>query len=122
MPIGATSRKETKDLGKAVCSLAPISKGKSVLGDWWCDDRQVQRARSRSATRKSEAKVAGIIVALDRKEKVKAEQSTIQELAKPQCTGTCLGHDGWHYQYVIKMVPGRNLPKCKNYREQYGVQ
>ena len=59
-----------------------------------------------------EAKVAGIIVALDR-EKSQSEQSAIQELAQNLNVPVPLGHDGWHYRYVAKMARREELAKMQ---------
>ena len=76
------NRKEAKDHGEGGMLVGADLKGKSV---WVIDDVMTAGTAMREVVvllEKSDAKVAGIIVALDRKEKGQGEQSAIQELAQ----------------------------------------
>ena len=97
-------------------------KGKSV---WVIDDVMTAGTAMREVVallEKSDAKVAGIIVALDRKEKGQSEQSAIQELAQSlNVPVLALVTMDDITEYVAKNGTQEELAKMQAYREQYGV-
>lgn len=116
------NRKEAKDHGEGGMLVGADLKGKSV---WVIDDVMTAGTAMREVVallEKSEAKVAGIIVALDRKEKGQSEQSAIQELAQilnvPVIALVTMDDIT---EYVAKNGTQEELAKMQAYREQYGV-
>ena len=119
----AYNRKEAKDHGEGGVLVGADLKGKSV---WVIDDVMTAGTAMREVVallEKSEAKVAGIIVALDRKEKGQSEQSAIQELAQSlNVPVLALVTMDDITEYVAKNGTQEELAKMQAYREQYGVQ
>ena len=117
------NRKEAKDHGEGGMLVGADLKGKSV---WVIDDVMTAGTAMREVVvllEKSEAKVAGIIVALDRKEKGQSEQSAIQELAQSlNVPVLALVTMDDITEYVAKNGTQEELAKMQAYREQYGVQ
>ena len=117
------NRKEAKDHGEGGKLVGADLKGKSV---WVIDDVMTAGTAMREVVallEKSEAKVAGIIVALDRKEKGQSEQSAIQELAQSlNVPVLALVTMDDITEYVAKNGTQEELAKMQAYREQYGVQ
>ena len=97
-------------------------KGKSV---WVIDDVMTAGTAMREVVAllaKENAKVAGIIVALDRKEKGQGEKSAIQELAETlNVPVLALVSFDDIIDYVAKNGTAEQLNSMKSYREQYGV-
>ena len=116
------NRKEAKDHGEGGMLVGADLKGKSV---WVIDDVMTAGTAMREVVallEKSDAKVAGIIVALDRKEKGQSEQSAIQELAQSlNVPVLALVTMDDITEYVAKNGTQEELAKMQAYREQYGV-
>lgn len=117
------NRKEIKDHGEGGMLVGADLTGKSV---WVIDDvmsagtamREVVTLLSNINT-----KVAGIIVALDRKEKGQGELSAIQELNQQLGVPVlALVTMDDVIAYVAKNGTADQLEKMNTYREQYGVQ
>lgn len=116
------NRKEAKDHGEGGNLVGADVSGKAV---WVLDDvitagtamREVVKILSAAG-----ATVAGIIVALDRKERGQNEQSAIQELAQSlQVPVQALVDIDDIIDYVAKHGEPSQLAKMRHYREQYGV-
>ena len=116
------NRKEAKDHGEGGNLVGADVSGKAV---WVLDDvitagtamREVLEILSAAG-----ATVAGIIVALDRKERGQNEQSAIQELAQSlQVPVQALVDIDDIIDYVAKHGEPNQLAKMRHYREQYGV-
>ncbi len=117
------NRKEAKDHGEGGMLVGADLTGKSV---WVIDDVMTAGTAMREVVALLEqhnATIAGIIVALDRKEKGQGEKSAIQEL------GESLGVPVLALvtmdditDYVAKNGTSDELAKMTAYREQYGVK
>ncbi len=116
------NRKEAKDHGEGGMLVGADLKGKSV---WVIDDVMTAGTAMREVVAllaKENAKVAGIIVALDRKEKGQGEKSAIQELAETlNVPVLALVSFDDIIDYVAKNGTAEQLNSMKSYREQYGV-
>lgn len=116
------NRKEAKDHGEGGMLVGADLKGKSV---WMIDDVMTAGTAMREVVAllaKENAKVAGIIVALDRKEKGQGEKSAIQELAETlNVPVLALVSFDDIIDYVAKNGTAEQLNSMKSYREQYGV-
>lgn len=116
------NRKEAKDHGEGGMLVGTDLKGKSV---WVIDDVMTAGTAMREVVallEKSNATVAGIIVALDRKEKGQSDKSAIQELADSlNVPVLALVTMDDITEYVAKHGSGEELANMKAYREQYGV-
>ena len=116
------NRKEAKDHGEGGMLVGADLKGKSV---WVIDDVMTAGTAMREVVAllaKENAKVAGIIVALDRKEKGQGEKSAIQELAETlNVSVLALVSFDDIIDYVAKNGTAEQLNSMKSYREQYGV-
>ena len=116
------NRKEAKDHGEGGMLVGADLKGKSV---WVIDDVMTAGTAMREVVAllaKENAKVAGIIVALDRKEKGQGEKSAIQELAETlNVPVLALASFDDIIDYVAKNGTAEQLNSMKSYREQYGV-
>ncbi len=116
------NRKEAKDHGEGGMLVGADLAGKSV---WVIDDVMTAGTAMREVVdilEREGASVAGIIVALDRKEKGQGERSAIQEL------GETLGVPVLALvtmdditDYVAKHGTADELAKMNAYREQYGI-
>ena len=116
------NRKEAKSHGEGGQLVGADLAGKSV---WVIDDVMTAGTAMREVIALLEsvnAKVAGIIVALDRKEKGQGEQSAIQELAQSlNMPVVALVTMDDITDYVAKNGTADELAKMNAYREQYGV-
>lgn len=116
------NRKEAKDHGEGGMLVGADLKGKSV---WVIDDVMTAGTAMREVVAllaKENAKVVGIIVALDRKEKGQGEKSAIQELAETlNVPVLALVSFDDIIDYVAKNGTAEQLNSMKSYREQYGV-
>ena len=116
------NRKEVKDHGEGGNLVGADISGKSV---WVLDDVITAGTAMREVVellQSAGATVAGIIVALDRKEKGLNELSAIQELAEQlQVPVKALVDIDDLIAYIEKSGDATQLAKMRHYREQYGV-
>ncbi|OOR82725.1 orotate phosphoribosyltransferase [Moraxella canis] len=116
------NRKEAKDHGEGGMLVGADLKGKSV---WVIDDVMTAGTAMREVIAlldKAGASVAGIIVALDRKEKGQGDQSAIQELAESlQVPVLALVTMDDIVEYVAKHGSQEELSQMQAYRAEYGV-
>jgi orotate phosphoribosyltransferase len=116
------NRKEAKDHGEGGMLVGADLAGKSV---WVIDDVMTAGTAMREVVDlmdKAGAKVAGIIVALDRKEKGQGDKSAIQELAESlNVPVLALVTMDDITEYVANHGSQEQLAKMTAYREQYGV-
>ncbi len=116
------NRKEAKTHGEGGSLVGADVKGKTV---WVLDDVITAGTAMReviSLLEQAEAKVAGIIVALDRKEKGQGETSAIQELAQNlNVPVQALVDIDDIIVYLKEKQQHEQLAKMMAYREQYGV-
>ena len=116
------NRKEAKDHGEGGMLVGADLKGKSV---WVIDDVMTAGTAMREVIAlldKAGASVAGIIVALDRKEKGQGDQSAIQELAESlQVPVLALVTMDDIVEYVAKHGSQEELAQMQAYRAEYGV-
>lgn len=116
------NRKEAKDHGEGGMLVGADLKGKSV---WVIDDVMTAGTAMREVIAlldKAGASVAGIIVALDRKEKGQSDQSAIQELAESlQVPVLALVTMDDIVEYVAKHGSQDELAQMQAYRAEYGV-
>ena len=116
------NRKEAKDHGEGGMLVGADLKGKSV---WVVDDVMTAGTAMRevvSLLAKEGASVAGIIVALDRKEKGQGEKSAIQELADSLIVPVlALVTMDDITDYVAKHGSADQLANMQAYRERYGI-
>lgn len=117
------NRKEAKDHGEGGMLVGADLKGKSV---WVIDDVMTAGTAMREVVvllDKAGASVAGIIVALDRKEKGQGDKSAIQELGESlNVPVLALVTMDDITDYVAKNGTQDELARTNAYREQYGVQ
>lgn len=116
------NRKEAKDHGEGGNLVGADVNGKAI---WVLDDVITAGTAMREVVdilAAAGATVAGIIVALDRKEKGQNEQSAIQELAENlNVPVQALVDIDDIIDYVAKNGDTTQLAKMRHYREQYGV-
>lgn len=116
------NRKEAKDHGEGGNLVGADVSGKAV---WVLDDVITAGTAMREVIDilgNAGATVAGILVALDRKERGQNEQSAIQELAeKLQVPVQALVDIDDIIDYVAQKGDATQLSKMRHYREQYGV-
>lgn len=116
------NRKEAKDHGEGGMLVGADLTGKSV---WVIDDVMTAGTAMREVIalmEKSGATVAGIIVALDRKEKGQGDKSAIQELAESlKVPVLALVTMDDITEYVAQHGSDDDLANMNAYREQYGV-
>lgn len=116
------NRKEAKDHGEGGMLVGADLAGKSV---WVIDDVMTAGTAMREVVDlmdKAGAKVASIIVALDRKEKGQGDKSAIQELAESlNVPVLALVTMDDITEYVANHGSQEQLAKMTAYREQYGV-
>ncbi|PNK60244.1 orotate phosphoribosyltransferase [Psychrobacter sp. FDAARGOS_221] len=116
------NRKEVKDHGEGGNLVGADVSGKAV---WVLDDVITAGTAMREVVdilSAANATVAGIIVALDRKEKGQNEQSAIQELASTLSVPVqALVDMDDIIDYVEQQGDSTQLAKMRHYREQYGV-
>lgn len=116
------NRKEAKDHGEGGMLVGADLAGKSV---WVIDDVMTAGTAMREVVAlmdKAGATVAGIIVALDRKEKGQGDKSAIQELAESlNVPVLALVTMDDITDYVANHGSQEQLVKMTAYREQYGV-
>ena len=116
------NRKEAKDYGEGGMLVGADLKGKSV---WVVDDVMTAGTAMRevvSLLAKEGASVAGIIVALDRKEKGQGDKSAIQELADSlNVPVLALVTMDDITDYVAKHGSADQLANMQAYRERYGI-
>ena len=116
------NRKEAKDHGEGGMLVGADLKGKSV---WVIDDVMTAGTAMRevvSLLAKEGASVAGIFVALDRKEKGQGDKSAIQELADSlNVPVLALVTMDDITDYVAKHGSADQLANMQAYRERYGI-
>ena len=116
------NRKEAKDHGEGGMLVGADLKGKSV---WVVDDVMTAGTAMQevvSLLAKEGASVAGIIVALDRKEKGQGDKSAIQELADSlNVPVLALVTMDDITDYVAKHGSADQLANMQAYRERYGI-
>ncbi|WP_019671727.1 orotate phosphoribosyltransferase [Psychrobacter lutiphocae] len=116
------NRKEVKDHGEGGNLVGADVSGKAV---WVLDDVITAGTAMREVVdilAADDATVAGIIVALDRKEKGQDEQSAIQELSSTLAVPVfALVDMDDIIDYVESQGDNTQLAKMRHYREQYGV-
>lgn len=116
------NRKEAKDHGEGGMLVGADLSGKSV---WVIDDVMTAGTAMREVVAllaQQNATVAGIIVALDRKEKGQGDKSAIQELGESLGVPVlALVSFDDIIEYVAKNGTAEQLTSMKTYREQYGV-
>lgn len=116
------NRKEAKTHGEGGNLVGADVSGKAV---WVLDDVITAGTAMREVVSLLDvagASVAGIIVALDRKEKGQHEQSAIQELAEQlQVPVKALVDIDDIISYLAKSDDATQLAKMRHYRDQYGV-
>ncbi|WP_131667793.1 orotate phosphoribosyltransferase [Psychrobacter pygoscelis] len=116
------NRKEVKDHGEGGHLVGADVSGKAV---WVLDDVITAGTAMREVVElltAAGATVAGIIVALDRKEKGLKELSAIQELAEQlQVPVKALVDIDDIIGYIERCGEATQLAKMRHYREQYGV-
>lgn len=117
------NRKEVKDHGEGGMLVGAELTGKSV---WVIDDVMTAGTAMREVIallEKQNASVAGIIVALDRKEKGQGDKSAIQELAESlNVPVLALVTMDDITDYVANYGSTEQLANMNAYREQYGVK
>lgn len=116
------NRKEAKNHGEGGMLVGADLNGKSV---WVIDDVMTAGTAMREVITllgKAGASVAGIIVALDRKEKGQSDQSAIQELAESlQVPVLALVTMDDIIDYVAKHGSQDELTQMQAYRAEYGI-
>lgn len=116
------NRKEAKNHGEGGVLVGAELAGKSV---WVIDDVMTAGTAMREVINllaKVDAKVAGIIVALDRKERGQGELSAIQELSQElNVPVMALVTIDDIIQYVANHGTAEQLAQMKDYRQQYGI-
>lgn len=116
------NRKEAKNHGEGGVLVGAELAGKSV---WVIDDVMTAGTAMREVINllaKVDAKVAGIIVALDRKERGQGELSAIQELSQElNVPVMALVTIDDIIQYVANHGTAEQLAQMKEYRQQYGI-
>lgn len=116
------NRKEIKDHGEGGNLVGTEVKGKAV---WVLDDVITAGTAMREVVELLEgagASVAGVIVALDRKEKGQHEQSAIEELAEQlDVPVKALVDIDDLIAYIEQSGDATQLAKMRHYREMYGV-
>lgn len=116
------NRKEAKDHGEGGNLVGADVSGKAV---WVLDDVITAGTAMREVVEildAAGATIAGIIVALDRKERGQNERSAIQELAENlQVPVQALLDIDDIIAYVVEKGEATQLAKMRHYREQYGV-
>ncbi|ELA09630.1 orotate phosphoribosyltransferase [Moraxella macacae 0408225] len=116
------NRKEAKDHGEGGVLVGADLNGKSV---WVIDDVMTAGTAMREVIGlldNAGAKVAGVIVALDRKEKGQTEKSAIQELGDElNIPVLALVSMDDLIAYVAKNGTSDEIVKMRAYRDQYGV-
>lgn len=116
------NRKEAKNHGEGGVLVGAELAGKSV---WVIDDVMTAGTAMREVINllaKVDAKVAGIIVALDRKERGQGELSAIQELSQElNVPVMALVTIDDIIQYVANHGTAEQLTQMKEYRQQYGI-
>lgn len=116
------NRKEAKNHGEGGVLVGAELAGKSV---WVIDDVMTAGTAMREVINllaKVDAKVAGIIVALDRKERGQGELSAIQELSQElNAPVMALVTIDDIIQYVANYGTAEQLAQMKEYRQQYGI-
>lgn len=116
------NRKEAKDHGEGGMLVGADLAGKKV---WVIDDVMTAGTAMREVVQilsQAGASVAGIIVALDRKEKGQGDKSAIQELAESlQVPVLALVTMDDIVDYVAKNGTPEQLSSMLAYREQYGI-
>lgn len=115
------NRKEAKDHGEGGVLVGADLAGKSV---WVIDDVMTAGTAMREVVAlldNAGAKVAGVVVALDRKEKGQGEQSAIAELAQSlQVPVLALVTMDDIIEYVANQGTPQQLAQMIDYRNQYG--
>lgn len=116
------NRKEAKNHGEGGVLVGAELAGKSV---WVIDDVMTAGTAMREVINllaKVDAKVAGIIVALDRQERGQGELSAIQELSQElNVPVMALVTIDDIIQYVANHGTAEQLAQMKDYRQQYGI-
>lgn len=116
------NRKEAKNHGEGGVLVGAELAGKSV---WVIDDVMTAGTAMREVINllaKVDAKVAGIIVALDRKERGQGELSAIQELSQElNVPVMALVTIDDIIQYIANHGTAEQLAQMKEYRQQYGI-
>lgn len=116
------NRKEVKDHGEGGQLVGADVKGKAV---WVLDDVITAGTAMREVVellQNAGARVAGVIVALDRKERGLNELSAIQELAEQlQVPVRALVDIDDIIGYIERNGEATQLAKMRHYREQYGI-
>lgn len=116
------NRKEVKDHGEGGKLVGADVKGKAV---WVLDDVITAGTAMREVVellQEAGASVAGVIVALDRKERGLNELSAIQELAEQlQVPVQALVDIDDIIAYIERHGEATQLAKMRHYREQYGI-
>ena len=116
------NRKEAKNHGEGGMLVGADLNGKSV---WVVDDVMTAGTAMREVITllgKAGASVAGIIVALDRKEKGQSDRSAIQELAESlQVPVLALVTMDDIIDYVAKHGSQDELAQMQAYRAEYGI-
>ncbi|WP_227431079.1 orotate phosphoribosyltransferase [Psychrobacter sp. I-STPA6b] len=116
------NRKEVKDHGEGGSLVGTDLQGKSV---WVIDDVITAGTAMREVVgilSEAGARIAGILVALDRKERGQNELSAIQELASTlNIPVQALVDIDDIIVYLQEKGEVENLQKMRQYREQYGV-
>ena len=116
------NRKEAKNHGEGGMLVGADLNGKSV---WVVDDVMTAGTAMREVITllgKAGASVAGIIVALDRKEKGQSDRSAIQELAESlQVPVLALVTMDDIVEYVAKHGSQDELAQMQAYRAEYGI-
>lgn len=116
------NRKEAKNHGEGGVLVGAELAGKSV---WVIDDVMTAGTAMREVINllaKVDAKVAGIIVALDRKERGQGELSAIQELSQElNVPVMALVTIDDIIQFVANHGTAEQLAQMKEYRQQYGI-
>ncbi|MGB0495089.1 MAG: orotate phosphoribosyltransferase [Kangiellaceae bacterium] len=116
------NRKETKDHGEGGNLVGAPLKGKVLI----VDDVITAGTAIRESIKLIEAagaETAGVLVALDRKEKGKGELSAIQEIVKEYNIPVyaIINLDDLHDYISSQAELNQYLPSISEYREQYGV-
>lgn len=116
------NRKEAKDHGEGGVLVGTDLAGKSV---WIIDDVMTAGTAIREVVTllaSVDAKVAGVLVALDRKERGKGELSAVQEMRQLlQVPVKALVDMDDITEYVRLHGSSEQLAQMQSYREQYGV-
>ena len=116
------NRKETKDHGEGGNLIGSPLKGKILLGDDVITAGTAIR-ESMEIIQANQAELAGVLIALNRKEKGKGELSAIQEVERDYgCKVLSIVDFNDLVQFIEKSPEyAPFLPAMKAYREQYGV-